>query len=102
MAYSTVHDGNPPRPLAQRPTPASPTRDHPNARHQALTAIAPWWNPPWDLAWQRAYQQAKSHHHTGQDHSLTLQRWTKQQRTRWNTLHPTQQHLLTTIGIHPR
>ncbi|UXX97460.1 helicase associated domain-containing protein [Streptomyces sp. AD2-2] len=30
-----------------------------------------------------------------------IQRWTKQQRTHWITLHPSQQDLLTTIGIHP-
>ncbi|WP_227025644.1 hypothetical protein [Streptomyces fodineus] len=40
-------------------------------------------------------------HHTGQGPSPTLQRWTDRQRTRWNTLHPQQQHLLTTIGITP-
>ncbi|MFE9459516.1 helicase associated domain-containing protein [Streptomyces californicus] len=68
---------------------------------QALTAIAPWWNPPWPSVWQRAYHQARKQHDAGQDHSPTLQRWTEQQRTRWNTLHPQQHHLLTTIGIHP-
>ncbi|MFJ9909425.1 hypothetical protein ACIRVK_42540 [Streptomyces sp. NPDC101152] len=41
------------------------------------------------------------HHHTGQNHSPTIQQWTERQRTHWNTLHPTQQHLLTTIGIQP-
>ncbi|MFJ2444046.1 hypothetical protein ACIOWG_27185 [Streptomyces sp. NPDC087658] len=40
-------------------------------------------------------------HRSGQDHSPALQRWTERQRTRWNTLHPQQQHLLTTIDIHP-
>jgi hypothetical protein len=60
-----------------------------------------WWNPPWPHTWQRTYQQAQLNHSTGQDHSPTIQRWTQRQRTRWNTLHPAQQHLLTTIGIKP-
>ncbi|WP_256333611.1 helicase associated domain-containing protein [Streptomyces sp. cf386] len=68
---------------------------------QVLEDLDPWWNPPWPSIWQRTYQQAQFNHHTGQPYSPALQRWTKQQRTRWNTLHPTQQELLTTIGIHP-
>ncbi|MFJ8719461.1 helicase associated domain-containing protein [Streptomyces violaceus] len=67
----------------------------------ALDTIDPWWNPPWPSIWQRTYQQAQLHHHTGQDHSPTLQRWTERQRTRWNTLHPTQQELLSAVGIRP-
>ncbi|WP_030019298.1 Helicase associated domain protein [Streptomyces monomycini] len=69
---------------------------------QALTVIDPWWNPPWPSIWQRTYQQAKAHHHTGRGHSPTLKHWTDTQRTRWTTLHPDQQHLLTTIGIYPQ
>ncbi|MCL6737413.1 helicase associated domain-containing protein [Streptomyces neyagawaensis] len=68
---------------------------------QTLDTIDPWWNPPWPSIWQRTYQQAKSHHHTDQDHSPTLQKWTDRQRTRWNTLHPTQQKLLTRIEVIP-
>ncbi|WP_263869495.1 helicase associated domain-containing protein [Streptomyces sichuanensis] len=68
---------------------------------QALDTIAPWWNPPWPSIWQRIYEQAKLNHHTGQAHSPALQRWTEQQRTRWNTLHHTQRELLSGIGIHP-
>ncbi|GHF35858.1 Helicase associated domain protein [Streptomyces griseosporeus] len=67
---------------------------------QALAHLDPWWNPPWPHIWQRTYQQTKQAHSTGQPGSPTLQRWTEQQRTYWTTLHPTQQHLLTTIGIH--
>ncbi|MCX2928486.1 Helicase associated domain protein [Streptomyces sp. NEAU-W12] len=73
----------------------APTTTH------TLDTIDPWWNPPWPSIWQRTYQQAKLHHHTGQPYSPALQRWTERQRTRWNTLHPDQQQLLTTIGIHP-
>ncbi|MEU5768964.1 helicase associated domain-containing protein [Streptomyces asoensis] len=68
---------------------------------QALDTLDPWWNPSWPHTWQRTWQQALLTHHTGQDHSPAIQRWTERQRTRWNTLHPQQQHLLTTIGIHP-
>ncbi|MCX4593264.1 helicase associated domain-containing protein [Streptomyces sp. NBC_01549] len=68
---------------------------------QALDTLDPWWNPPWPSIWQRTYQQAKLNHRNGQDPSPTLQRWTERQRTRWNTLHPQQQRLLTTIDIHP-
>ncbi|WP_260609338.1 helicase associated domain-containing protein [Streptomyces sp. WAC 01325] len=68
---------------------------------QALQAIDPWWNPPWPSIWHRTYQQAKLNHHTGQPHSPALKRWTERQRTRWNTLHPDQQHLLTSIDIFP-
>ncbi|WP_406164400.1 Helicase associated domain protein [Streptomyces sp. NBC_00996] len=74
----------------------SPTTTH------ALESIDPWWNPPWPHTWQRTYQQAQLNHHTGQPCPSGLQRWANTQRTRWNTLHPQQQHLLTTIGIHPR
>ncbi|WP_267950772.1 hypothetical protein [Streptomyces sp. GMR22] len=34
-------------------------------------------------------------------HPPALQKWTDRQRTRWTTLHPDQQQLLTTIDIHP-
>ncbi|WP_078890582.1 helicase associated domain-containing protein [Streptomyces maremycinicus] len=68
---------------------------------RVLENLDPWWNPPWPSIWQRTYQQAKLHHHTGQPYSSALQRWTERQRTHWNTLHPTQQKLLSAVGIHP-
>ncbi|MEU1212605.1 helicase associated domain-containing protein [Streptomyces sp. NPDC005791] len=68
---------------------------------QALTAIDAWWNPPWPHTWQRTYQQAKLHQFNGADHPPTLLKWTDRQRTRWNTLHPHQQKLLSGIGIFP-
>ncbi|MDW4910702.1 Helicase associated domain protein [Streptomyces sp. ADMS] len=73
----------------------APTTTH------TLDTIDPWWCPPWPSIWQRTYQQTKLNHHTGQAHSPTLQRWTERQRTRWNTLHPDQQELLSAIGICP-
>ncbi|MGW5446838.1 Helicase associated domain protein [Streptomyces asiaticus] len=68
---------------------------------QALHAIDPWWNPPWPSIWQRTYQQTKLADRTGQDRSPALKQWIGRQRTRWNTLHPDQQQLLTSIGTHP-
>ncbi len=72
VTYSTVHDGfplgrwlNDQRQQARRDT-------TPPARHQALTAIDPWWNPPWDLAWQRAYTRAP--HDTNPPHRLASRR----------------------------
>ncbi|MFD7917467.1 DEAD/DEAH box helicase family protein [Streptomyces sp. NPDC059752] len=32
----------------------------------ALFELDPWWNPPWDLAWQRHYQQAHLRHARGE------------------------------------
>ncbi|WP_260860415.1 helicase associated domain-containing protein [Streptomyces cupreus] len=85
--------------LTQKRRAARQGRLSPTTTH-ALEAIDPWWCPPWPHTWQRTYQQAKLHHHTGQDHLPALQRWTEQQRTHWNTLHPSQQELLSAIGIH--
>ncbi|MGW1616552.1 helicase associated domain-containing protein [Streptomyces sp. NPDC002285] len=97
----TQHDGFPlGRWLVQTRRKAGQGRLAPTTS-QALQAIDSWWNPPWPHIWQRTYQQAQLNHRTGQAHSPALQRWTDRQRTRWNTLHPAQQKLLTTIGIHP-
>ncbi|MCF2131089.1 helicase associated domain-containing protein [Strepomyces sp. STD 3.1] len=87
--------------LTQKRRAARQGRLSPTTAH-ALDTLDPWWCPPWPHTWQRTYQQAKLHHHTGQLLPLPLQRWTEQQRTRWNTLHTTQQELLSTIGIHPK
>jgi hypothetical protein len=61
---------------------------------RALTAIDPWWNPPWGMIWQRAY-----HHARTQPHTPAARRWTQSQRRSWLLLHPHQQHLLTTAGL---
>ncbi|MFE4998015.1 helicase associated domain-containing protein [Streptomyces mirabilis] len=68
---------------------------------QALENLDPWWCPPWPHTWQRTYQQAKLAHRNDQHLSPDLKRWTDGQRTRWTTLHPQQQRLLTTIDITP-
>ncbi|GAA1288024.1 helicase associated domain-containing protein [Streptomyces javensis] len=56
---------------------------------RALTAIDPWWNPPWGMVWQRAYQRVRTHPHTP-----ATRRWLTRQRRSWPLLHPDQQHLL--------
>ncbi|MFI5534617.1 helicase associated domain-containing protein [Kitasatospora sp. NPDC051853] len=67
--------------------------------HQAaMTAIDPWWNPPWRASWQHAYTSVQD----CPDPTGLLphqKRWISQQLTNWHTLHPDQQTLLTTIGI---
>ncbi|MEV8334441.1 helicase associated domain-containing protein [Streptomyces niveus] len=78
--------------------------------HQAaaLGALYPWWNAPWSTLWQRTWHHARTHH---QVHgplkpargfpttSYSLGEWLYLQCTRYPTLHPEQQRLLTQIGI---
>ncbi|MDH2393848.1 helicase associated domain-containing protein [Streptomyces sp. HNM0663] len=101
VAYSTVHDGfplgrwlNDQRQQARRET-------TPNARHQALTAIDPWWNPPWDLAWQRAYTRARTTQSRPHGVPADVRSWIRAQHTAWTHLRPQQQQLLTDLGITP-
>lgn len=61
---------------------------------RALTAIDPWWNPPWGMVWQRAYHHARAH-----PRHPAARRWIHKQRRIWLLLHPHQQHLLTKIDI---
>lgn len=78
--------------------------------HQAaaLNALYPWWNAPWSTLWQRTWHQARDH---AEAHgplqptrgfpttSYSLGEWLYLQCTRYPTLHPEQQRLLTKIGI---
>ncbi|MFJ2967538.1 helicase associated domain-containing protein [Streptomyces collinus] len=78
--------------------------------HQAaaLTALYPWWNAPWSTLWQRVWHQARDH---TQAHgplkpargfpttSFNMGEWLYGRCTRYPTLHPEQQRLLTRIGI---
>ncbi|MDX3458887.1 helicase associated domain-containing protein [Streptomyces sp. ME02-8801-2C] len=75
-----------------------------------LTAIDPWWNPPWDLHWQRNYYRARNHVEAGRPFnpaalvpapSTALGTWTTRACLTYHRLHPDQQHLLTLIGITP-
>ncbi|MFB7646005.1 helicase associated domain-containing protein [Streptomyces sp. NPDC056084] len=78
--------------------------------HQAaaLHAIYPWWNAPWSTLWQRTWHQARDHTDTHgplqsargfPSTSYSLGEWLYLQCTRYPTLHPEQQRLLTQIGI---
>ncbi|WP_314414884.1 helicase associated domain-containing protein [Streptomyces sp. DSM 40484] len=62
---------------------------------EALTALDPWWNPPWPYTWQQ-YRATVSGNEPVPD---TLQRWANAQHSQWNTLHPGQQQLLTTASF---
>ncbi|MFC9792722.1 Helicase associated domain protein [Streptomyces sp. NPDC127584] len=78
--------------------------------HQAaaLHALYPWWNAPWSTLWQRTWHQARDH---AEAHgplkpargfpttSYSLGEWLHLQCTRYPSLHPEQQRLLTQIGI---
>ncbi|MGY5060022.1 helicase associated domain-containing protein [Streptomyces sp. 900105755] len=98
---NTLHDGFPLGEwLIQKRRAARQGRLSPTTTH-TLNTLDPWWNPPWPHTWQRTYQQATLNHTNGQPYSPALQRWTERQHTHWNTLHPDQQELLTTIGINP-
>ncbi|WP_244190809.1 helicase associated domain-containing protein, partial [Streptomyces caeruleatus] len=99
VAYSTAHDGfplgrwlNDQRQQARRET-------TPNARHQALTAIDPWWNPPWDLAWQRAYTRARTTQTRPTGLPADVRSWIRAQHAAWTHLRPQQQQLLTDLDI---
>ncbi|MFJ3498831.1 Helicase associated domain protein [Streptomyces sp. NPDC086091] len=66
----------------------------PTPTAHALTAVDPWWNPPWGMTWQRAYHHARTH-----PRHPAARRWIDKQRRSWPLLHPDQQQLLTTTGL---
>ncbi|WP_261387038.1 Helicase associated domain protein [Streptomyces sp. BK340] len=99
---STHHDGFPLGVwLIQQRRKAGQRRLSPATLH-TLNEIDPWWNPPWPYHWHRTYHQAQTCHHTGQPYPPRITSWIQTQHRNWPRLHPQQQHLLTTIGIHPR
>ncbi|MCM3303129.1 helicase associated domain-containing protein [Streptomyces pseudogriseolus] len=65
-----------------------------------LTALDPWWNPPWRVTWNHSWHQAHTHHSAGHPFSNQTIKWIRTQQRAWDQLHPHQQHLLNTIGIH--
>jgi hypothetical protein len=65
-----------------------------------LTQLDPWWNPPWRASWNHSYHQAHTHHTANQPFPGHITVWIRTQQRTWNHLHPHQQHLLTTLGIH--
>jgi hypothetical protein len=64
-------------------------------RTAALTALDPWWNPPWPITWQRTYQAARRQAAT----TAEAGEWLQVQRTRAATLHPGQRSLLRDLGV---
>ncbi|MFF4088828.1 Helicase associated domain protein [Streptomyces nigra] len=68
---------------------------------QELTALDPWWNPPWPFAWQRTWQQYRAVLSTGRPITPALQHWARRQASLWHQLHPSQQRLMNAIGIRP-
>ncbi|MFF0277838.1 Helicase associated domain protein [Streptomyces sp. NPDC004330] len=77
-------------------------------RSRALSAIDPWWNPPWPLAWQRAYHHARKQCGSHQPlvpgdgfagMGASAASWLYAQCALFEELHPRQQDLLQEIGI---
>ncbi|MFE7214329.1 helicase associated domain-containing protein [Streptomyces sp. NPDC057611] len=67
-------------------------------RTAALTALDPWWNPPWPITWQRAYHAARRQ--TEQDAAAApAGEWLTAQRQRVGRLHPEQRRLLENLGL---
>ncbi|MEU4303871.1 helicase associated domain-containing protein, partial [Kitasatospora aureofaciens] len=72
-----------------------------------LTAIDPWWNPPWPLTWQRRYGSVRTHTRsegpldptTGStDLPPHTRRWLHTQLAHYDQLAPAQQDLLSDVG----
>ncbi len=70
----------------------------PSPRALALSAIDPWWNPPWALKWQRSWHQAQKHVQDGHvldaaagfpGTSSALATWLTNQCAQYDTLKPT-------------
>ncbi|MEF3113883.1 helicase associated domain-containing protein [Streptomyces chrestomyceticus] len=85
-------------------------RMHP-ARRDALTAVDPWWNPPWGLEWQHDYTHVGlqlATHTKNPDHTPTPasgetpSSWLDRQITQMPDLHPQQVRLLSSlVAQHP-
>ncbi|MFI1259114.1 helicase associated domain-containing protein [Streptomyces netropsis] len=80
----------------------------PSPHLNELTAIDPWWNPPWDLHWQRNYYRTRDHVQAGRPFdpaaripapSSVLGSWITRACLQYDQLHPDQQHLLNAISI---
>ncbi|MGI3202242.1 helicase associated domain-containing protein [Streptomyces sp. GLT-R25] len=65
-------------------------------RTAALTALDPWWNPPWPFTWQRAYHDARRNLEGAG--TAKAEEWLDAQRTRADDLHPGQLGLITQLG----
>lgn len=77
-------------------------------RSRALSAIDPWWNPPWPMAWQRSYRDVRKQCSSNQPLvpedgfpgvEASAASWLYAQCALFEELHPHQQGLLREIGI---
>ncbi|MFE7497577.1 Helicase associated domain protein [Streptomyces albidoflavus] len=89
----TVHDGFP----LGRWLASQRSRTPGPERAVALTALDPWWNPPWPLTWQRAYHAARQH--LAADTTDDPAPWLAAQRARADHLHLDQRRLLNDLGL---
>ncbi|MFI6434920.1 helicase associated domain-containing protein [Streptomyces sp. NPDC050759] len=89
VAYSTVHDGFPLGRWLNDQRQQARREATPSARHQALTAIDPWWNPPWDLAWQRACTRARTTQTRPHGVPADVRTWIRAQHAAWPPTPPT-------------
>ncbi|AJP00196.1 helicase [Streptomyces cyaneogriseus subsp. noncyanogenus] len=88
-----LHDGFPlGRWLATQRTRA---HDLTAQRTAALTAVDPWWNPPWPITWQRAYHTARRQI---QQDPAAVGEWLTAQRQRTSDLRPEQRRLLNELA----
>ncbi|MFB7657848.1 MULTISPECIES: Helicase associated domain protein [unclassified Streptomyces] len=66
-------------------------------RTNALTALDPWWNPPWSITWQRAYHTARQQAEQ-KNTAAAAGEWHMAQHRRAHHLHPEQRRLLTNLA----
>ncbi|MEU7244903.1 Helicase associated domain protein [Streptomyces sparsogenes] len=64
-------------------------------RAAALTALDPWWNPPWPITWQRAYHVTRRQI---QQDPTAAGEWLTAQRQRTRDLHAEQRRLLNELA----
>ncbi|WP_143678203.1 helicase associated domain-containing protein [Streptomyces rhizosphaericus] len=103
-SYRTEHDGFPLGWWLYKQRRAAYTHlkrtGQPWPHHDQLAALDPWWNPPWRATWNHSRHQAHTHHSTAQSFPNNTTKWIRTQQRAWDQLHPHQQHLMTTLGIH--
>ncbi|MEV5427599.1 DEAD/DEAH box helicase [Streptomyces sp. DH1] len=68
-------------------------------RAAALTALDPWWNPPWPITWQRAYHTARRQIEQEGAAVSSAGEWCTDQQKRAHDLHPEQRRLLVSLGL---
>ncbi|WNO76981.1 DEAD/DEAH box helicase [Streptomyces sp. AM8-1-1] len=81
------------------------------ARADALTTLAPDWRLPHGADWHRKYHLLRAHLADGADPAMLTRdtllagvkigSWLHRQLATWQTLHPGQQHLVSSLGLFP-